>query len=95
MDGNGFRVIARDPFFIWVHKMGGYLRAGAESRHKGDCESDKVFLLGAAAGHILSMRAGNFAPDNAGVIFYTDVLGPLAMLLLFLVLARAEGRRNR
>ena len=54
-----------------------------------------VFLLGAAASHILSMRAGNFAPDNAGVIFYTDLLGPLAMLLLFLVLARAEGRRNR
>ena len=36
------------------------------------------FLLGAAAGHIIEiMRTGNFAPGNAGVILYTDILLPL------------------
>jgi len=37
------------------------------------------FLLGAAAGHAVQMvRAHNFAPGNAGVVFYTDILIPLA-----------------
>lgn len=54
-----------------------------------------VFLLGAAAGHIASMRAGNFAPNNAGVIFYTDILGPVAILVLFAFLARAGESRSR
>ena len=37
-----------------------------------------LFLLGAAGGHIYQMiAAGNFAPGNAGVIFYTDILIPL------------------
>ena len=36
------------------------------------------FLLGAAAGHVYQMiTAGNFAPGNAGIIFYTDILVPL------------------
>lgn len=36
------------------------------------------FLLGAAAGHVYQMMtANNFAPGNAGVIFYTDILIPL------------------
>jgi hypothetical protein len=36
------------------------------------------FLLGAAGGHIYQMiTAHNFAPGNAGVIFYTDILIPL------------------
>ncbi|WP_428561365.1 MAG: DUF6790 family protein [Solidesulfovibrio sp. DCME] len=54
--------------------------------------AQSVFLLGAAGGHIASMRAGNFAPNNAGVIFYTDILGPLAMLALFYALGRAAKR---
>jgi hypothetical protein len=47
-------------------------------------------MLGAAWGHIVQMRAGNFAPNNAGVIFYTDILGPL--ILLGLCLARSRVR---
>lgn len=55
--------------------------------------AQSVFLLGAAGGHIVSMRAGNFAPNNAGVIFYADMLGPLAELALFYALHRA-GRHQ-
>lgn len=36
------------------------------------------FLLGAAAGHVYQMiTAHNFAPGNAGIIFYTDIFIPL------------------
>lgn len=45
-----------------------------------------LFLLGAAGGHIYQMiSAGNFAPGNAGIIFYTDILIPaLGFVLLWL-----------
>jgi hypothetical protein len=45
-----------------------------------------IFTLGAAAGHIYQMvKAHNFAPGNAGVIFYMDIVIPLFGLgLLFL-----------
>ena len=45
-----------------------------------------VFLWGAAAGHIYQMVIhNNFAPGNAGVIFWTDILLPaLGFLLLFI-----------
>lgn len=37
-----------------------------------------MFLLGAAAGHVWQMvTAHNFAPGNAGSIFYTDIAVPL------------------
>jgi hypothetical protein len=37
-----------------------------------------LFLWGAAAGHVHQMIAAhNFAPGNAGVIFYTDIAIPL------------------
>jgi hypothetical protein len=37
-----------------------------------------IFTLGAAAGHVYQMvTAHNFAPGNAGVIFYTDIVIPL------------------
>lgn len=36
-----------------------------------------LFLLGAAGGHIYQMiAAGNFAPGNAGAIFWTDIIVP-------------------
>jgi hypothetical protein len=45
-----------------------------------------VFLLGDAAGHIREMMgAGNFAPGNAGVPFYTDVLCPLLAIVLLVI----------
>jgi hypothetical protein len=37
-----------------------------------------LFLLGAAIGHAYQMVvARNFAPGNAGIIFYTDILIPI------------------
>jgi hypothetical protein len=50
-----------------------------------------IFLLGAAAGHIYQMiTAHNFAPGNAGAIFYMDLLLPMFGYLL-LWLARRNG----
>jgi hypothetical protein len=47
-----------------------------------------LFLLGAAGGHVYQMIAAhNFAPGNAGVIFYMDILVPLTGFL-FLYLQR-------
>ncbi|TCT08166.1 DUF6790 family protein [Aquabacter spiritensis] len=41
------------------------------------------FLGGAAWGHVIQMMtAGNFAPGNAGPIFFTDILTPLSLLIL-------------
>lgn len=41
------------------------------------------FLLGAAGGHVYQMiTAHNFAPGNAGVIFWTDIIVPLIGLTL-------------
>ena len=38
-----------------------------------------MFLWGAAIGHMQNMLAtGNMAPGNAGVIFYSDILLPIA-----------------
>jgi hypothetical protein len=51
-----------------------------------------AFLLGAAGVHIYEMvTAHNFAPGNAGVIFYTDILVP-ALGFLFLWLQRRHER---
>ncbi len=50
------------------------------------------FLLGAAAGHVYQMiTAGNFAPGNAGVIFWMDILVP-AIGFTLLVLQRRFDR---
>lgn len=45
-----------------------------------------IFTLGAAVGHVREMvTAHNFAPGNAGVIFWTDILIPLfGFVLLWL-----------
>jgi hypothetical protein len=55
-----------------------------------------VFLLGAAAGHVHQMIvAHNFAPGNAGVIFYMDLIVPiLGFLLLWLDRRFAPLRRE-
>jgi len=44
------------------------------------------FSFGAASGHIYQMLAqGDFAPGNAGVVFYTDILLPIfGGMLLYL-----------
>jgi hypothetical protein len=53
-----------------------------------------IFLLGDAVGHVRQMMtAGNFAPGNAGVPFYTDILCPLLAIVL-LRTARRTARAN-
>lgn len=50
-----------------------------------------LFLWGAAAGHVYQMvTADNFAPGNAGTIFWTDVLLPVIGFAL-LALSRRRG----
>ena len=49
------------------------------------------FLWGAAGVHVQGMIAdGNFAPGNAGIIFWTDILVPLAGLCLLWLQNRYE-----
>jgi hypothetical protein len=49
------------------------------------------FLWGAAAGHVVQMvEAHNYAPGNAGAIFYTDILLPVFGLVLLGMRSRAE-----
>ena len=49
-----------------------------------------IFMIGAAAGHVYQMvTAHNFAPGNAGVMFWSDVLLPGAWLTLLLLHRRA------
>ncbi|MDQ0317671.1 DUF6790 family protein [Amorphus orientalis] len=52
-----------------------------------------MFLWGAAAGHVYQMvTAHNFAPGNAGIIFWTDILMP-AIGFVFLFLQRGQAPR--
>lgn len=54
-----------------------------------------VFLLGDAIGHVREMvMAGNFAPGNAGVPFYVDIIGPLSAIALLFVSSRRKDARN-
>jgi hypothetical protein len=55
------------------------------------------FLWGAAGGHVYQMvTAHNFAPGNAGVIFYSDVLVPiLGFIFLWLQRRAAQTHRSR
>jgi hypothetical protein len=52
------------------------------------------FLLGAAGGHLIEMaRLHNYAPGNAGVILYTDILLPvIGLTLLWLQHRYSSGR---
>jgi hypothetical protein len=53
-----------------------------------------IFLLGDAVGHVRQMvAAGNFAPGNAGVPFYMDIICPL--LTIGLVGLAQHSRRGR
>lgn len=48
-----------------------------------------IALLGDAVGHVRQMlSAGNFAPGNAGVVFYCDILIPVAAIVLLLLAQR-------
>ena len=53
-----------------------------------------VFLLGDAVGHVRQMLiAGNFAPGNAGLPFYMDLIAP--MLAIALLVASRGATRPR
>jgi hypothetical protein len=53
-----------------------------------------IFTLGAAVGHLVQMvTAHNFAPGNAGIIFWTDIFIPLFGFVL-LWLQRGDASRN-
>jgi len=55
-----------------------------------------VFLLGDAVGHVREMaRAGDFAPGNAGVPFFTDIVCPLLAIALLLVASRQRAGGGR
>ena len=54
------------------------VRAGVVHPLQVEIVGPGLFTLGAAAGHLYQMAtAHNFAPGNAGVIFYMDILIPL------------------
>jgi hypothetical protein len=54
------------------------------------------FLGGAAIGHIRDIASsGNLAPGNAGPILFTDVLTPIAILLLLLMSQRSTPAAER
>jgi hypothetical protein len=49
-----------------------------------------IFFLGDAVGHVKQMLvAGNFAPGNAGIPFYSDVVLPALMIGLLLIARRS------
>ena len=54
------------------------------------------FLWGAAAGHVVQMvKVHNYAPGNAGVIFYTDILLPLFGLIVLWMQRGAGTTQSR
>jgi hypothetical protein len=54
-----------------------------------------IFLLGDAIGHVQQMIvAGDFAPGNAGVPFYMDVICPLLAIALVVVANRSRRTRT-
>ena len=55
-----------------------------------------IFTLGAAVGHVQQMIAShNFAPGNAGVIFYTDIAIPLVGFVLLWLQWRVNREPTR
>jgi hypothetical protein len=53
-----------------------------------------IFLLGDAVGHVRQMmETGNFAPGNAGVPFYMDILCPVLALAFLAAAKRSPAPR--
>jgi hypothetical protein len=51
-----------------------------------------IFLLGDAIGHVRQMIAeGNFAPGNAGVPFFGDLIFPALSIILLVIVRRSEA----
>ncbi|MBJ6128286.1 DUF6790 family protein [Microvirga splendida] len=63
---------------------------GSEGMRLAALVGPACFLWGAAAGHVVQMvEAHNYAPGNAGAIFYTDILLPVFGLALLWLRHRA------
>lgn len=63
---------------------------GSHGLRVGAVLGPAIFLLGAAGGHVRQMIvAHNYAPGNAGVIFYMDIIIPAIGLLLLWMEYRA------
>ncbi|MDI6028761.1 hypothetical protein QBK99_21535 [Corticibacterium sp. UT-5YL-CI-8] len=71
----------------------GFLAAfGSFDRRLAAIIGPACFLLGAAYGHVDEMvTANNFAPGNAGVIFYTDIFIPLFGFFLHWLQKRSKS----
>jgi hypothetical protein len=51
-----------------------------------------IFLLGDAIGHVKQMiDADNFAPGNAGVPFFGDLIFPTLSIILLIIVQRSEA----
>ena len=54
--------------------------------------ASSIFLIGDAIGHVKQMLvAGNFAPGNAGVPFYSDIVFPLLAIILLAIVRRSQA----
>jgi len=54
-----------------------------------------IFLLGDAVGHVKQMLfASNFAPGNAGVPFYTDIICPVLAIALLGIAKRQSAAQH-
>jgi hypothetical protein len=57
--------------------------------------ASSIFLLGDAVGHVKQMLvAGKFAPGNAGVPFYSDVVLPVLMIGLLMIARRSRAAQR-
>jgi hypothetical protein len=53
-----------------------------------------IFLMGDAIVHLINMmQYSNYAPGNAGAIFYMDIIGPIILIVL-LILYRILNKRE-
>jgi hypothetical protein len=73
--------------------IGFFAAFGSFDRRLAAILGSGIFMLGAAGGHIYQMiTAHNFAPGNAGIIFWSDILLPaIGVLLLWLDRRRRRG----
>lgn len=70
--------------------MGIFGLCASKAYRKAGAILTTCFLWGAAYGHVVQMmKTANFAPGNAGLIFYNDILLPL-LLIIFLLFSRAD-----
>jgi hypothetical protein len=61
----------------------------------GAVSAASIFLLGDAVGHVKQMLiADNFAPGNAGVPFYMDIICPLLAIALLVIAKRQSAMRK-